>query len=360
MATRSLKLESPVTETPMNRRPVFLSCTPFAACALSALFAQEPPREGIRAKVRERVEKRIEDRKSEERRTESRPTAGTQERSLELTGQRRTYRLHLPPRFTPERPVPLVIALHGAAGNGFIMEVLTGFDELADRHGFAVAYPDGEQAVWRFWEAAGTKLPSRSKTDDIAFLTGLIDQLVREHIADSRRVYVTGISNGAYMTNRLACVAADRIAAIAPVAGTIPKHLAEEWKPSRAVPVIYWHGSEDKLVGIDGADFISQRSISLSADELVSWWVRHNGSTSPPRVEAVADPEDDGTRVECRTYSAGPKGAATVFYLVRGGGHTWPGRPFQPEWMLGKTSRDLNASAVIWDFFSKCQRSTPP
>lgn len=280
----------------------------------------------------------------------------TEDRTIEHGGKPRTYRLHVPAGFTKGKPVALVIVLHGFGANGKITEVLTGLTPLADKHGFAVVYPDGLLSVWRFWEAdrpaARPKL-ARVRADDVGFVEELIDQLIKEGVADRRRVYVTGISNGAYMTHRLGCDLGDKIAAIAPVAGTMAKPMSESLKPTRPMPVVYFHGTEDKIVGIGGADLFSKQAISLSADDVVAWWAKHNGCADEPQVEKLPDKAEDGTTVERKMYAAGKSGAPVIFYEIHGGGHAWPGGNLQPEALLGKTTRDINASEIIWEFFSK-------
>jgi polyhydroxybutyrate depolymerase len=292
-------------------------------------------------------------------------------RKIEHAGLDRTFLLHLPKGRNDDKPVPLVIVLHGAGANGRITELLTGFSPLADRHGFAAVYPDAEPGgglgVWQFWSAGGEQTAGAAKKakaklvarDDFGFIAALIDQLVAERVADARRVYVTGISNGAFMTNRLACVMPERIAAIAPVAGTMVKWTAQDTKPSRPMPVLYMHGTDDKLMGLSGADFLSKRELSLSAADLVAWWAKHNGCTGPPRVEQLPDTAADGTTVERRTFEPRGGAAPVIYYEISGGGHTWPGGSVQPEALLGKTSRDIDASTIIWEFFSRHSLPTP-
>lgn len=318
---------------------------------------QDPP--GARQKVRDRIEKRLGERDgagaARPDADKSVAAAGTEERKIDHAGKTRTYRLHLPKGFSKDKPVPLVIVLHGAGANGAITEILTGFSPVADHHGFAVVYPDGQLGLWNFWEqqeAAKAKLARRGN-DDIGFLSDLIDSLVKDGVADRTRVYVTGISNGAFMSNRLGCDLGDKIAAIAPVSGTMPRIMADKVKPPRAMPVLYFHGSEDKLVGIDGTDFITKRNASLSASDLVEWWAKHNGCEMKPKTESLPDKADDGTTVTRTSYPAGKSGAPVTFYSIDGGGHTWPGGSAQPEGLLGKTSRDIVASELIWEFFAK-------
>lgn len=283
--------------------------------------------------------------------------AQTLERTLKVGAQTRTYLLHLPPGAAGENPMPLVVCLHGAGGTGKIQEALSGFDAVADRHHFAVAYPDGRKRMWVYMDAKdllGRDLPGEDRGfDDSGFLMGLADDLVRTGIADKRRIYFTGISNGAYMSNKMGCEHADRIAAIAPVSGTMPHRLADTARPKRPLPVLYMHGTEDSMVGYDGKDRFSRRGFSLPAEELVAWWAKKNGAAEKPTVEKLPDAEKDDTTVERRTHAAGEKSAPVVFYKITGGGHTWPGGSVQPEGMLGNVCRDINASEVIWEFFSK-------
>jgi polyhydroxybutyrate depolymerase len=281
--------------------------------------------------------------------------AETIPRTFDQGGLARTYLLRLPDAEGPDSPsaVPLVLVLHGAACDGRITEVLTGMSPLADAKGFAVVYPDAENRLWKFWEPADKSAERAGRRgDDGGFLLAIVDQLIADGRVDRRRVYVTGISNGAYMATRLACDLADRIAAIAPVAGTMPKLLADAASPARPMPVLYIHGDADRIVGSDGRDFLSRAKLSLSAGEFVAWWAKANGCGADCTTEDLPDAADDGTTVRLHRHAAGDGGAPVVYYAVAGGGHTWPGGSPQPEFLLGKTCRDFVASAVIWEFFA--------
>lgn len=305
---------------------------------------------------------------------ESKFKSGAQGAKLDHNGGSRTYRLYLPKKREDSKPLPLVIVLHGLGADGYITEALTGFDQVAEKQAFAVAYPDGESRMWRFWEGVpGQTDPEKStpakgilakklraaKVDDVGFLSTLIDHLVKERVADARRVYVCGISNGAFMTNRLACGLNDKVAAIGLVAGSIAKGQQDKLAPKRAMPVIYFQGTADGIVGYDGSFGGRDLPVALSAEELVSWWAKQNRCPAPPRVEKLRDAAADGTTVERRTFTPDKGGAPVVFYKIEGGGHTWPSGSFQPEFLLGKTSREVDASAAMWEFFSQHQLPTP-
>lgn len=273
---------------------------------------------------------------------------GTHDIDLNFHGQNRTCRLHVPKGFETGKSaaLPLVLALHGMGSNGAQTERLTGFNGLADKHGFAVAYPDGLNRVWRYseWGGAG----------DFKFLLEIVDRLTKAGIVDPKRVYSTGISNGAYMSNALAALHADRFAAIAPVAGTMLALQAERLKPSRTVPVICFHGTEDSVVRYDGTDRFSGRKMSLAAEELARWWAERNGCDKEPAVDRLPDKDpEDGTRVERQVFGKGRDGSEVVLYRIEGGGHSWPGGAPQQERLLGTVSRDIDASALIWEFFAR-------
>jgi polyhydroxybutyrate depolymerase len=304
------------------------------------------------ATPRERIRDRIQQRRNAPAVGANRGRSET--RPLEHAGQKRSYRLHTPPGYEAGTPVPLMIVLHGLLGDGAMMEPFTRFNEVADKEGFVVAYPDGLNRMWRFWES-DVRPDSPLKTgeiDDVGFIAAIIDQLVDETTVDARRVYVTGLSNGGYMSNRLACSLCDKIAAIAPVAGTMVP-LLNKGAPERPVPVLYFHGTADRIVGYDGVDQITKGKASLSAEQLCEWWAKTNKCLEPLPVEDLPDTVADGTLVKKRIYPAGDGGAPVVFYEISGGGHTWPGGGPQPEHWIGPVCRDIHASELIWQFCSQ-------
>lgn len=273
---------------------------------------------------------------------------GSHARIMMHGGVKRTYRLYLP-KDLPEGPAPLVLAFHGALTDGLIMEVLTGFNKLADKKGFVVVYPDGIGRVWRFWSK-----------EDVDFTEALIDDLVAKKRVDPRRVYATGISNGAYFSNRLGYDLSQKIAAIAPVAGTMIKIQADTAPKQRLpMPVLSIHGTADRITGYDGKDMITQKATSVPAEDFVAWWAKRNRCANPPKVEKLPVKVDSSILVE--RWSFAPKKekdrAEVIFYKVIGGGHTWPGDTPQPEFLLGRTCKDFNASATIWEFFARHKRS---
>ncbi|GIW82133.1 MAG: hydrolase [Gemmatales bacterium] len=283
----------------------------------------------------------------------------TVEKELTHEGRKRTYRLYLPAG--AKKPLPLVLSLHGAGVNGAAQEWLTNMNEIADKEQFAIVYPDALNSFWRFFEPAENDVLRLKPVDDLGFLESLIDEMVKEGIADPRRVYVTGMSNGGYMANFIGRKLSNKVAAIAPVAGTMPRMLADKVAPKRPVPVLYIHGTDDTFVYYNGKDFITRQKLSLGAEEMVQWWVKHNKCKTKPVIEKLPDKADDGATVERFVYPAGKSKAPVVFYKVHNGGHTWPGGSlFQPKKLLGLTCRDFNASKEIWEFFKQYQLPARP
>jgi polyhydroxybutyrate depolymerase len=145
-------------------------------------------------------------------------------RKLTVDGRERSYFLHLPPRDDADKPLPLVLAFHGAGTNAPIMAFASGLSAKADKEGFAVVYPNGtgEGDLLLVWNSGGFRgANARGRPDDVAFVEAVRDDLASIAAVDPKRVYATGMSNGGMMCYRLAAELADRIAAIAPVAGTM-------------------------------------------------------------------------------------------------------------------------------------------
>ncbi|MCX6302823.1 MAG: alpha/beta hydrolase-fold protein [Bacteroidia bacterium] len=279
----------------------------------------------------------------------------------------RTFHIYIPSSYNESVQLPLVIALHGRGGNGESMILVTrkGFNRLAEKDEFIVVYPDGIELNWndgRMDEEANDRA-HRENIDDVGFLSALIDSMIKDYNIDPKRVYVTGISNGAIMSYRLACEISNKIAAIAPVDGNIPVMLSRECYAARPVSVLAINNVNDPLVPYEGGNIYSSiRKLNLgkvlSVDESIGFWVSRNQCSPLPVVteEPDTDPKD-GTRVTRKEYINNSDGTEVILYSVDGGGHTWPGGvQYMPAWIVGKTSRDIDANEVIWSFFKKHSR----
>lgn len=269
--------------------------------------------------------------------------AKPQRRSVTVDGRDRTYWLSLP--VSPASRSPLVIALHGHGGNGTMMRRLSGLDALTER-GAAVAYPDGTgwhgARPWS-WNAGGCCGYAQSaQVDDLAFLRALIDDAGTVTPVDARRIYVTGVSNGAMLAHRAGCELAG-IAAIAPVAGTLS---VKACAPPGPVSVLAIHGTADGYVPYLGGHGPRRRDdrIDLAVGEAVARWARVNGC-GEARDGPVPNTAERATR---RDYDC-PPGIGVSLVTIEGGGHAWPGG--RRSWRFGDAPPALSANDLMWEFF---------
>lgn len=281
--------------------------------------------------------------------------------SIHHGGIERTYRIHLPSSAGKAGPMPLVLALHGGGGTGLNMEQLTlgGLNRLSETLGFAVVYPDGVDRHWNDGRGVQDYRAHRENVDDVGFISALIEHLAQTQGINRSRVYAAGISNGGLLSMRLAHELSHGIAAIAPVAISMTDKIAAMRAPARPISVVLVPGTHDTLVPWDGGNlgFPGGRAVGrvLSVPDTVRYWVTHNRCAPSPAItwEPDRDP-NDGTRVRREAYGGCSEGTEVILYAVEGGGHTWPGGlQYLPERVIGRTSRDIYANEVIWDFFRK-------
>lgn len=282
---------------------------------------------------------------------------GDYSRTVESGGRKRTYLVHIPPKYDRQKPMPLVLAFHGGGSNAPQMVRFCGLNEKGDAAGFIVVYPNGTGRIdqiftWNTGNCCGYALSQN--VDDVAFVRALLDDLGRDVAIDPKRVYATGMSNGGMMAYRLGAELSDRIAAIAPVGGPMG---TETCAPQRPVPVIHFHGTADEFApfaGGRGARSLSQTNF-FSVDHSIQAWVKANGCTVEPVITKLANKVDDGTSIIRKTYPSGKDGAEVVLIEIQGAGHTWPGRN-PPLAILGKSTKNVSANDVLWEFFEKHPR----
>jgi polyhydroxybutyrate depolymerase len=268
--------------------------------------------------------------------------------SIVVGGVTRTYVVNVPAKLGSK--VPLILSFHGHFGTGASQARLTGLSALSETYGFIVVYPDGINRGWNDGRAL------TAGADDIGFLRALIADFSRRYPIDPARVYVTGFSNGATFAQYAGCQLANQIAAIAPVAGSMPTEDAPGCHPARPISVLEIAGTADPMMPIDGGPitlFGITRSTVLSAQQTVAMWAGNDKcapSTTSNMLAHIAP--DDGTGVTQMTYPRCAAGTNVVFYRVAGGGHAWPGGPqYSSKALIGTASQQLDASQTIVDFF---------
>lgn len=259
---------------------------------------------------------------------------------LVIDGNKRSFLTYTPTGLQDK--APLVISLHGGFASPKGMFHLADFRPVAEREKFIVVCP----ASKHFWHD-GANLHG---IDDVKFIDQLIDYAVKTYNADPQRVYITGISNGGFMTTRLACQLHNRIAAIAVVAATLD--VGEGYDLEKPMPVIYMHGTKDPIVAIDGGKLFGRRIFSHQA--VIDKWVAMDKADKKPHITNFSDKTGDGTSILKEEYTNPSTGYKVVSYTIENGGHTWPGGwQYFPKFIVGKTTHNLNACDEIWDFFKQ-------
>ena len=263
--------------------------------------------------------------------------------SLESNGETRRYLLYVPESYDASVPTPLVICIHGFAQWPAHQLQISGWTALADQHGFIVVCPMGTGFPLR-WRAYG---PPGSENDpmlEVNFISALIDQLSRQYNIDPAHIYANGLSNGGGMSFALACMLSERIAAVGMVGGAylLPW---EQCHPARSVPAVVFHGTADPIVPYQGGPSGRFDLPFPAIPEWVDGLARHNGCTE----ETIALPASG--EVSGVQYS--DCAAEVVFYTIADGGHSWPGGEPIPEWIAGHTTMDIDATQVMWEFFTQ-------
>jgi polyhydroxybutyrate depolymerase len=269
--------------------------------------------------------------------------------TLQVDGAARSYVVRVPENVKNNARLPLVMVLHGGGGNAANAETMTGFTEKARTENFIVVYPEGSGRfrrgllTWNAGHCCGHAMTER--VDDVKFINLLIDHLVNEYPIDDKRIYVTGMSNGGMMTHRLGIELSNRIAAIAPVVGTV---FGDERKSAHPVPALMINGLLDRSVpnagGAPGGRFTDAWDgvPAKPALDQGTFWASSNGCEATP------------TKFETATHSRWqykcPVGRDVELIVLKDNGHAWPGGQ-QGNRRGDKPSAALNATEVIWDFF---------
>lgn len=262
-------------------------------------------------------------------------------------GLRRDYVLALPSSYDDAQPTPLVIAFHGFGGSGNGFATFTGLEVSAEVVGFITAFPSGVNGEWAIGD--GRTSADRAGVDDVRFVTTLVDHLADSLAIDRSRVYLTGFSQGGFLSLRVACELPGAIAGVAVVGATMIGAQADRCAPGGPLPITFIHGTDDTLVPWDGR----ASTDLLSVDASVAFWVGLDGCPTSPTTVMEPDTASDGTTVQRHTHAPCSGGSEVVLYEVAGGGHTWPSALQLLPSSLGAVSRDIVARDVIMEFFGR-------
>jgi len=258
--------------------------------------------------------------------------------TLEVGGMDRIAHVHVPKGYDPTKAVPVVLTFHCYTSNGAEQNLLAHMTDKADAATFIAVHPEGTgtSPSWNAGACCGDA--AANAVDDVGFVGKLIDELESKLCVDAHRIFATGMSNGGFLSHRLACELSTRIAAVAPVAGLLA---IPTCNPTRPMSVFQFHGTNDPLVPYDGSPTMGFPSVL----QTMSGWATRTGCTVTPRETSKKGD------VTCTTYDGCKGGAEVSLCTVTGGGHTWPGGLPVPS--LGYTTTDIVATDAMWDFFMR-------
>jgi polyhydroxybutyrate depolymerase len=274
----------------------------------------------------------------------------SQKTTFRYRDSQRTYLHYLPLGHSSEKKYPLVMILHGSGANAENALRMADMERLADKEKFVLLYPDGSGQpgdrvyTWNSGHCCG--FSHENNIDDSGFLMALIDDFIRNHSIDRRRVHAAGFSNGAMMAYRLACEYSDRMASIAAVSGSMNY---QGTVPADPVSVIAFHGTADDYAPCSGGENTKSRypRFDQPARDSVFYWAKHNGCDLKPKEECAGN-------VKKIAFTGGRDGSEVIFYTLEGGKHSWPGGKDGARYgNVEPPAPDISATEMIWDFFKK-------
>lgn len=260
--------------------------------------------------------------------------AGQLSQSFDFQGVNRTYQLYVPPSYTGTKDVPVVFDFHGFGSNAVQQMAYGNFKPEADRDDFLIVAPDGQVRADRHFNLTGEK----GLQNDVQMVGSLLDHLEATLCVDTHRVYSTGMSDGGAMTSALACQMSNRFAAFGAVA------VVTACGGPKAVPIMAFAGTSDPVVPFNGGtvNCCGGGKVAGAAPSMTAWAAHDKCSATYQDVKLSSE-------VTRRTWPGCAAESSVTFFIIAGGGHTWPGSV--PISSLGKTTKQIDASATIWRFF---------
>lgn len=271
----------------------------------------------------------------------------TRRDTFTFDGEKRKFRIYFPENYDENQLHPVVIALHGRLGRGRQMEKSSLFNPIADEHDVIMVYPDGYKKSWN--DGRGEGPAADDNIDDVGFINALINLIIGDYAVDDSRIYVCGMSNGGFMSMRLAHELNDRIAAFGSVTGSLGTNY--NGVLDQPVPVMLIAGTEDPLVPYEGGEVADSDTYCMGFEELLDYYASNNNCANLTQEE-LPQVNNDGINTEKWTYSDCDNNAKCVLFKNVGAGHTWPsGNSSLGENTVGKESSEIDASRELMEFF---------
>ena len=229
----------------------------------------------------------------------------------------------------------ILFSLHGYTSRGLWNMNYTGFQSIADQEGFIVIYPQGTllpSTGQTHWNVGGWT--TGSTTDDVGFINEIIEFIDDEYSIDKSRIYSTGMSNGGYMSYKLACDLSSKIAAVVSVTGSMTPETFDSCSPTHATSIAQIHGLQDSVVNYYGSLW------SKPIEEVIDFWMSFNNCSETPETIEINGINGGGIH---NIYSNCDNQTSVELFLMTNMGHDWP----------NFDNHDIQASTTVWDFLSK-------
>ncbi len=283
----------------------------------------------------------------------------------------REYEIYLPENLG-NSPEALVFELHG--GGVYVKDLTaeSGYKtpyklwmNLADKENFIVVYPQGLNGSYLkpSWNDCRKNAQINSNANDVLFISKLIDKITRKYEIDSKRVFISGTSNGALMALRLAIEIPDKIKAVAATAGSMAD-VSKCKDPKKPISVMFINSTKDNRLPYNGgllSNPPNQKHGSVySVEKSVRIWRNLNKSAEKPTIRRFIDldPSDESTVIAYK-YSNSENGTEVVLYKIEGGGHLAPSIKERYsafyEKLMGKQNHDIEMTTEVWNFFKKLE-----
>ncbi len=275
----------------------------------------------------------------------------------------RNYALYVP---ESQSNSPVVILLHGGGDSA---EGLIGKEDpdraapyfhwidIANENNVILAIPNGTLSTpnFRGWNDCRSDAQGNPGSDDVRFISMMLEDIAARLSIDESRIYATGSSNGGHMTQRLAAEIPDRLAAVAVIIAGAPVN--NKCQTSLApMPILFMNGTDDPIAPFEGGEMASNRGVIYSAQETIAQWVERNGITAAPDTIFFPDVNRlDRSTARRITYAGGTDSTEVVLHEIVGGGHTEPSRDerYSIIWkaLAGEQNGDIEMAEEVWEFF---------
>jgi polyhydroxybutyrate depolymerase len=255
--------------------------------------------------------------------------AGNRNESVEHGGRMRTFLVHIPRNYTGDTPVPVVFDFHGYGQSGAGQAGLSGFQAKGEEEGFITVFPDGVGASWNVNGCCAQA--AEEKLDEIGFVRAIAMQLASEACIDPKRIYASGISQGAGMAHHVGCLAADIFAAVAPVSSDLR---TDPCMPARPISELSFRGLADQQSPAEGGEVgpAGMTYTSIGATPTLERWAEIDGCTGTPAM----------SQEYCQTYSECAGGVEVTLCLLPGTGH-----------VAYQNSLGFDIPSVAWEMFER-------